>query len=74
MCKIITFILFLACINISCNKVNKEKIIAETIGHQIELDFLKPNHSRFTILRYVSKPACTSCQLKLGRWKAYQKN
>lgn len=59
--------------NISCNKANKERIIAETIGQQIELDFIKPNHSRFIILRYISRPACTSCQLKLGIWKAYQK-
>lgn len=39
--KIISLILFLACMNISCNKANKERIIAETIGQQIELDFYK---------------------------------
>lgn len=29
--------------------------------------------TNFTIFRYIDNPLCTSCQFKLGVWKAYNK-
>ena len=58
---------------IGCKEKKAYSLIHETIGQKIETDIQKNDSSRFTILRYIENPACTSCQLKLGEWKIYGK-
>ena len=37
------------------------------------MDTNRNDSAQFTILRYIDNPLCTSCQLKLGEWKIYNK-
>lgn len=55
-----------------CKGEKSDKVIYDTIGRKIKVDMCK-DESRFTILRYIDNPSCTSCQLKLGEWKIYHK-
>lgn len=68
--KIILIIIIL--IFTGCNK-KKNELIYDTIGKKIEMTDIKNDSNQFTILRYIDNPLCTSCQLKLGEWKIYNK-
>ena len=61
---------------ISCdNKQALKDAVSETLGTTIftlqpSSDSIRP---RFTLIRYVENPGCTSCQLQLGQWRVYRK-
>ena len=75
MVKTLIFIYFLSItlVFVSCGENKISIAVKETIGKKIELQQTPKETTKFTILRYVNNPACTSCQLKLGEWKIYKR-
>lgn len=52
-----------------------EKAVKATIGKTISFHpFINDSStSRFTVLRIVDNPTCTSCQLKMGEWRVFRR-
>lgn len=44
-----------------------ENAVKDTIGRSLNISGCK--YGEYTVVRYIEKPSCTSCQLKLGEWK-----
>jgi hypothetical protein len=74
-CILLAILTFIASISLtSCWKQRDvQKAVLDSVGKRIELAKVDGDSSEFTILRFVSHPSCTSCQLKLGVWKVYHK-
>ena len=58
---------------VSCGDQKIGPAVKETIGKTVIFDHLDSLHSkrRFTILRVMDNPSCSSCELRLGDWKVY---
>ena len=59
----------------SCKNRRIERAVIETIGKEITWERTEPDSSayRFTIIRYIDNPVCTSCQLHMGDWRVYRR-
>lgn len=59
----------------SCKNRRIERAVIETIGREITWERTEPDSSayRFTIIRYIDNPVCTSCQLHMGDWRVYRR-
>lgn len=73
--KLILIALFASLAFSSCNKYSKlEEAVNESIGKHIDIPTPFDSLSnKFTILRYLERPNCTSCQLQLGKWNVYNR-
>lgn len=59
----------------SCKNRRIERAVIETIGKEITWERTEPDSSayRFTIIRHIDNPVCTSCQLHMGDWRVYRR-
>ena len=67
----LTVILGICLILVSCN--NPHNAIKDTIGKQVMTSITDTLKTKYSILRYINNPSCTSCQLHAGGWKTYRR-
>ena len=59
----------------SCNNNRIENAVRSTLGKTISMPYEVQDSTirKFTIIRYLDNPVCTSCQLHMGEWRIYRR-